>query len=352
MVTISAGVSVVFGVLLGILSVRYDLKKLLLLGVLSVILGTVGCFLAPDFLFMQIFYPIEGIGTIIVSSMALALVDEFLILSKRPKATGWIIAGGPTAGLVSYFAIILFFSSTGGWRSYLLWFALPISLLSLMAVYFGVPFSPHGQQATAERNAYLVSFRQIFLNKSVVGCLLGDLFRATAIGFGSVYSATFFRENFGLPIAGAAPLGVGTLAVYSLGSILGGHLVNRVGRKRQLGVTLVISSPLIALLVFVPNLWIAIALSVVGNFIYSMSNSPSVSLTVEQTPQSRGTIMAMNEIFVTLGLAFGVALGGVALVLSGWIGLLLTFIALGLVAAAIFFFLTKTLAALINRYVG
>lgn len=93
LVTISSVASVLFGFLLGALSVRFSHKKLLFLGVLSVTLGTLGCFLAPDFLFMQIFYPIEGIGTVAVSAMAFALVGDFLILSKRGKATGWISMG-------------------------------------------------------------------------------------------------------------------------------------------------------------------------------------------------------------------------------------------------------------------
>ena len=114
LVTISGVVSIVFGVLLGVLSVRYNLKRLLLLGVATITLGTLGCFLAPNFLFMQIFYPVEGIGTMIVSSMSFALVGEFLILSKRPKATGWVIAGGPIAGIVSSFVISLFFSGVEG----------------------------------------------------------------------------------------------------------------------------------------------------------------------------------------------------------------------------------------------
>lgn len=340
LVTISGAVSVVFGVLLGVLSVRYNLKNLLLLGVLCVTLGTVGCLLAPNFLFMQIFYPVEGIGTVMVSSMAFALVGEFLILSKRPKATGWIIAGASLAGLASSLVISLFFSGAGGWRSYLTWFALPISLVSLAAVYFGVP-SYQKPRRTVGKEAYLSSFKQVFLKRSAAGCLMGGMFRQAIIGYGSVYSATFFRDQFGLSLASAALFVLGFLALVSLGSILGGHLVNRVGRKRLLVATLVISSPALVPVAFVPNLWIAMTLTYSFFFIFSMSNSPSVSLTLEQAPESRGTMMSMLEIFVTLGLALGAALGGAALVLSGWTGLILTFAALELIAAATFFFLTK-----------
>ncbi len=90
LVTISSVTSVAFGFLLGALSVRLSYKKLLFFGVLAITTGILGCFLAPNFSVMQIFYPVEGIGTVAVGSMVFAIVGESLILSKRGKAAGWI----------------------------------------------------------------------------------------------------------------------------------------------------------------------------------------------------------------------------------------------------------------------
>ena len=170
LVTISSVVSIVFAVLLGFLSVRYDHKRLLLIGSFSVILGILGCFLATNFLFMQFFFPVEGIGTVAIGSMSLTLVGEFLVVSRRPKAIGWILAGNSLAGIISSLVISLFFSSTGDWRSYLLWFALPISTVSLVAVYFFVPSAPHKPKAIGKK-AYFESFKQVLLKKSSASCL-------------------------------------------------------------------------------------------------------------------------------------------------------------------------------------
>jgi predicted MFS family arabinose efflux permease len=274
--------------------------------------------------------------------MSFALVGEFLVSSKRPKATGWVIAGGTIAGLVSSFFIALFFSGLEGWRSYLLWFALPISLLSLGAVYLGVPSAPQ-KSKPIEKKAYFHSFKQIFLRKSAASCLLGCMFRMTIIGFGSVYSVSFFYKKFGLPLPSAALLvSLTVLVFYTIGSILGGHLADRIGRKRLLVGTLVISSPILALLAFVPDQWIALAIFYLFNLIFSLSNSPSVSLTIEQAPESRGTIMSMMTIFTTLGMIMAAAVGGLVLALTNsWIGVILTFVALQLISVAIFFFLTE-----------
>jgi DHA1 family inner membrane transport protein len=340
LVTISSIVSVIFAGLLGFLSVRYNHKRLMLMGSFAVALGILGCFLAPEFLFMQFFFPIEGIGTVAIGAMAFTIVGEFLVVSRRPKAIGWILAGNSLAGIIGSLMISLFFSGTGGWRSYLLWFALPISAISLVALYFFIPSAPR-KPKTIKKEAYLSSFKQVFLKKSAASCLVGAMFRQAGLAWVVVYSATFFRQQFGLSLFSVALLGLAGGALFALANIVGGHLAHRVGRKRQLVSTLVISSPGLMLVAFVPNLWIVLILQWAGGFIYGMSFPASTSLLLEQAPESRGTMMSMSSIFVTFGMGLGAALGGAALVLSGWTGLILTFAAMQLIAAAVFFFLTK-----------
>lgn len=341
LVTISAVASVIFGLLLGALSVRFSHKKLLVLGVLCVLMGTLGCLLAPNFLFIQIFYPVEGIGTVAISAMAFAIVGEFLIVSKRGKATGWIIAGGPIAGIVASVVISFFFSGAESWRSYLLWFALPISLIALTAAQLGIP-SFSRKQKTVEEKSYLSSFKQVFMKKSAVGCLIGNMTRQAGLAWALVYSATFFREQFDLSLASVALISLGTTLLFVLGSITGGQLVNRIGRKRLLITTLVVSAPALAIIAFVPNLWIALTIGLAGGFIYSVGFAGSVNLTLEQAPESRGTMMSVSTIFITLGLGIGTALGGAALAFfKNYASLILTFAAIQLAAAAIYFFLTK-----------
>jgi len=340
LVTLSSVVSVFFGVLLGLLSVSYSHKKLLLLGNFCVFLGVIGCFFAPNFLFMQIFFPIEGIGTATIAAMSFTLVGELLVLNKRPKAIGFIISSTALGGISSSLVINLFFSGTEGWRSYLLWFALPISLVALTAVYFGVPSTPQ-KTKVVRKKTYLSSFKQVFLKKSATACLIGFMTMQAAFTWSFIYCASFFRKEFGLSTEWVALVVFVSLVTIFFASVVGGYLVNRVGRKLQLVATLVISAAPLVLIAFVPNLWIVLILHLTGVFIFYLGFPASTNLILEQSPESRGTMMSMNTIFATLGLGLGSALGGVALVLSGWTGVILTFVVLQLIAAAIFFFLTK-----------
>ncbi len=82
-ITISSIAAIVFGVLNGFLSVRIKHRTLLLFGALSIVIGSVGCLLAPNLLFLFIFYPFDGIGTIIVGAMAFTIIGESLPLEKE-----------------------------------------------------------------------------------------------------------------------------------------------------------------------------------------------------------------------------------------------------------------------------
>jgi predicted MFS family arabinose efflux permease len=340
LVTVANVVAAAFGLLLGVLSIRFSHKKLLVLGVICIPVGALGCFLAPNFISMQIFFSIEGIGTMVVWVMQAVLVGELLALNKRPQAIGWISTGAVFANMAGTLVISFFFADTGSWRTFLLWFALPISLIALAASYFGVPQSTQKPIETVGKEDYVRSFKQVFLQKSAAGCLIGNVVRTASMMWG-IYILAFFRMEFGLSIASGALVGFGLAPALALGQIIGGYLVNRVGRKRLTVISLLIHGAALPLIVFVPDLWVALAILYLGSFIGALAMSAIMNLTLEQVPEFRGTMMSINNVLTNFGTAMGVAIGGVALALFDYTGVFLIFAVLILIAAAIFLFLTK-----------
>ena len=144
-VTISSIAAIVFGILNGFLSVRVKHKTLLLFGALCIVIGAVGCLLAPNLLFLQIFYPFDGIGTIIVAAMSFTLIGESLPLEKRAKSIGVVTSSGILSSAIG-FAIAGYGASIGGYRSYLLWYVLPISLIALVTAYFFISKRPERRE--------------------------------------------------------------------------------------------------------------------------------------------------------------------------------------------------------------
>jgi MFS family permease len=338
--TVSSVVSVIFGLLLGALSIRFNHKKLLVLGTFCITLAALGCFLAPNFFFLQIFYAIEGIGTIVANTMAIVLVGEILVLSERPKAIGWLWSGSPIAGIAANLVIIFFFSGAGGWRSFLLLFALPVSLIASAAAYFGVPSQTQRQAVTVGKGAYLSSYKQVFLKKSAAACLVGNMIKVAGAMW-VVYLVAFLITRFSLPLAEGALVMMGVTVIMAIAHPAGGYLVNKVGRKNLLVTTTILQSAVIPLIAFVPDLWVAIGISWSAVLIGGLGMPASVNLALEQVPESRGTMMSINNILMTVGFGIATAVGGLALAFFNYTGMFLTFAAIGFAAAAIFFFLTE-----------
>ena len=337
-VTISSIVAVVFGILNGFLSVKFQHKKLLLFGAACIVIGALGCFLAPNLLFLQIFYPFDGIGTIIVGSMAFTLIGESLPLEKRAKSIGLVTSGGIFSSGVG-FALAGTIAAIGGWRSYVLWYILPISLIALVLVYFIVP-STGRKQVPSDKRIYFKSFKEVLLNKSAAACLLGSLL-ITAAGIWSFFAATFWRKQYLVPVQTVGLITLAVVLIYAVGSIVGGRIVDRSGRKRLVVFSWASRGVLIAAIVFMPDFWSALLMSCAATFIGGIAVTSAHSLNVEQAPQSRGTMMSLGGVFASVGASLGVSIGGLALSQSGFQLLGITFGVFGVVSAIIIYFIAK-----------
>jgi len=336
---ISSAVAVIFGLLNGILSVRFKHKSLLLFGSLCITISTIGCFLAPNFLFLQIFYPLESAGTIIVGAMAIALVGEFLPLEKRAKTIGWVVAAGVLASAIGA-PVAGFMESLWGWRSFLLWYVLPVSIAAFCFSLFRIPQTKGEQQTSITMDAYLSSFKQVFLNKSAAACLLGSTFFGAASVWSS-FASSFMRQQFLVSVQTVAFVVFGVILVYAVGSIIGGQLVNRVGRKRFVVLSYFFRGLLIAATVFMPDFWTAVVMSFLATFVGGCAITAGRSLSLEQAPKSRGTMMSMGAVFWSLGGTIGAAVGGIALSQFGYQILGVAFGVFGILAAFVIFLLAK-----------
>jgi predicted MFS family arabinose efflux permease len=308
-VTISSVCAIVFGILNGFLVVRIKHKTLLLIGTLCIVIGTVGCLLAPNLLFFQIFYPFDGIGTITVAAMCWTMIGEALPLEKRARAIGVVTFMGITSTAVG-FALAGFFANIGGWRSYLELYVLPVAILAVAIAYFTIPNNL--TQGTKSETSIVSSFKKVFLTKSAAACLIGNVF-LTAGGVWSFFAATFWRQKFLLPVSAVGILTMAVVLVYAFGGFIGGRLVDRVGRKRFVIISWLVRGLLIISIVFMPDFYSALTMTVIATLIGGFSVIGSHALLLEQAPVARGTMMSFSGVFGAVGIALGTALGGLAL---------------------------------------
>ncbi len=336
--TISKVAAILIGLLISALSVRFKHKSLLLMGSLAIVIGSLGCILAPDFLFMQMFYPLDGAGTVMVKAMALALIGQFLPINRRAKAVGLTVAASSLA-LVIGSPLAVFASNFGGWRTSVALFMLPLSIVGLVFAFFGIPSKPN-QKPAVNNSSYLGSFKQIFLNRSASACLVGMTLFSALQSWG-LFGITFYRSNFSVSLDSATIILLVVTFFLAVGGATGGRIVNKLGRKRTLVSTTIVRSILVALLVFAPNLWIALLIDFIFIWLGGIGFTASGSLGLEQAPNSRGTMMSLVTVVGALGGALGVFVGGMVLDSFGFLVMAPVLAAFGVASALVFQFFTK-----------
>jgi len=340
--TLSYAAAVVFALLMGVLSVRFTHKSLLLVGLLFLNVSALGCALAPHFNLMLISYSLVGLATAAITPMTFTLIGENFPLERRANAVAWIVAGGSLSYVIGA-PIISLIAGYGDWRTAFFGFVLPISLLSLLLASLGVPSAPRNRQPATSKEAYLQSFRETLSCKSAGACLIGNILRMASFMAVLIYGISFFRQRFLVPTNYASVIMLVAASCYTVGSLVTGRLVGGFGRKNLTVLTSLLAGIFTISYAFVPNLWLSLASNLSAAWFFGMTASSASSLTLEQVPKYRGTMMSVNSAAQSFGSALGTALGGTALIIFNIfnyeaLGTILG--ALGIVAAIIFYFLT------------
>jgi predicted MFS family arabinose efflux permease len=124
----------VSALLMGVLAVRFRYKPLILAGMLFVLFSGIESFLAPDFSTMQVFFAVEGLGTVMFSVMSYTLIGDVFPPRKRAKAVSYLYAALFGTAFVS-FPLSGFLANVAGWRSNFVLQTLPISLAGLVLTF-------------------------------------------------------------------------------------------------------------------------------------------------------------------------------------------------------------------------
>lgn len=337
--TLYSIVAVVIALLMGILSLRFKHKSLLLMGLLFIGISALGCLVAPDFNWMLVSYSLSGLGWAMVSPMCVTMIGEHFPLEKRASAVGWIVAGGALPFVIGA-PLIASIAGVGGWRLAIIGFVIPILLASLLLAFISLPSISHSHRPAVNGKTYLKSFKGVLSGRSPIACLIGDALRQASFIAILIYGASFFMRRFLVSIDFASIWILGAASCYTLGSLVSGPIVNRFGRKTSTVLTAFLAGIFTITYACVFNLWLSLTLSFIDSWFFGMVTSAANSLTLEQVPEFRGTMMSIDTAAINLGSAFGTALGGLALLSFGYEGLGIALGVMGVAAAVVFYLLT------------
>ena len=121
----------VFALLMGVLSIRFKHKTLLIVGILLTCGSALGFYLAWNFVVVLAAYSLSGIGWAMISPTIFTLIGEHVSLVKRANAIGLTVAAG-ALGYVIGPLLIAWIATLGGWRLCLVGFVLPVLFVSLL----------------------------------------------------------------------------------------------------------------------------------------------------------------------------------------------------------------------------
>ncbi len=337
--TFSNIVAFISSLFMGVLSVRFKHKTLLLIGLFLTCISALGCFYSSNLSMMFLSYSISGVGSALVGTMSITLIGEHSHLSERGKAVGLVIAGGSLSYVIGA-PMISYIANIWNWRVVILAFVIPTVVFSLLSSFVGIPSTSDFNEPYLKKRNLLHSFKAIFENRSANACLIGNILRAISFMAILIYGTSFYRQRYIVTTDFASIILLGAAVSYTLGSLIAGRLVNKYGRKKFTAFNVVSAGIFIALFVFFTNLWFSLILFFMGSIFSGMAASTATSLTLEQVPKHRGTLMALNSAALSLGSALGATIGGFLLLLYDYEILGSTLGILGIIAGIIFYFLS------------
>jgi predicted MFS family arabinose efflux permease len=314
--SINSLLSIISALSLGILSVRYDYKKILVSGLVIAILAAAGCCVAPSFLTLVALFSLGGIAGTLIVPITTALIGVHIPSEKRSQALGWLI-GGPAIMVLLGVPIINYI---GDWRRSFLLFVLPLYFVALLLSYFFVPSLTTRKVETD----ILAGYREIFSSKSAVACLVGNML---GMGFWMIFltlGLTYLRTYYSIPRDTVVYLYTASSIVFLFSSVISGKIISRFGLKKMT-ILSVIGVGIFSISLFAGfSKTISIVSGFVVPFMCGLYQPSHNGLSLGQFPELRGSMMALVSAFSMIGTVIFVGLSGLLLNQYGWRVMILT----------------------------
>ena len=331
--SITSFIAIAAALAMGVLSVRYSYKNLLLSGLLISLISAICCSFAPSFTYLVVFFSVMGVVTALVTPMVYSYIGEIYDDSERPRVVG-ALASLRTVSYLVMVQLIGFILIGGEWRTAFL-FVAPMTVLGLLSSYLVLPSMRSGEMG--DEVGVLEGFRNVLSSRSALACLVGNmLVSGSWMGVVS-FSVTYLREDVSLGLAGASSVFSLLVIGVLVGNIVGGMLAGWLGVKRLVVGCSFVTGLCIFGYMNVASLVLVIGLCVFMSVMAGVVLTCANSLLLGQVPSFKGTVLSLNSAGTQLGIIFSTALGGFVLGYYDWGVMGLLYCVMHLVGAVVYY---------------
>jgi DHA1 family inner membrane transport protein len=313
---VSSVLAVASALLMGLVSMRYDHRNILVAGLVLYAISSAACSLAGSLYVLLPLFALTGVARSMVDPMLNSLIGAHVPAERRTRALGYTIGGLAFIYLIGSLGTA-YLARTMSWQATLLIVVAPISALTFLLVLYLVPRSRRETNAV-HSGELLSAYRQGLSNRSVLACLGGSVVGLAVWNVYLVYYATFARQTFGLSATSASQLNVVFAFSYIAGSLLASRFAGVYGKK-------IVTVGSVALLSFfslfgmsVQFLPVSVTLGLFNSFFAGVMITAITSLTLDQMPRLRGTVMSLQSASVSLGSILATVAGGVLITAVGY----------------------------------
>ena len=323
----------------GFISDKKPMPYALPLGMMSSFIGMAGLALAPEYWMILVSVIFLGLGSAIFHPEG-SRVSFMAAGSKRGLSQSIYQVGGNSgqalAPLISAFILVPL--GQKGAAIFLVVAAVGIFLLSKISAWYKKQLEA---EKLSKRKKILLSSLTSLTRKQVGLALTLLMVIIFARSFYVTNMTNFYifhlMDNYGMSIKEGQLIVFIFLALGAVGTLFGGPMADRMGRRNVIVLSMAVPIPLCLLLPYAP-VWAIILLLIAIGFFIMLSFSVTVVYAQELVPSKIGTMAGL-----TVGLAFGMgAIGAVVIgILMDYIGVYTTMIVvstlplIGLVALAL-----------------
>ena len=284
---------------------RWGTRPFLIGGPLGLAVATMGVAFGGSFFAVATWATIAGGFCGLFSGTVFTEVSSRVLPTQQGRALGWVMSGQSLTLLVGV-PLAAWLGAWIGWRG------INVCVSGLALITAGTLSAttrrPLGGDAT---HARLPSMRAA-LSRPVLRLLAMGVAERICYGLVAVYYATFLQSTYGLALDELAlPLGIFAIGNI-LGTLLGGHLADRLTNRLAIFAAAMLASGVAALMLFgwQQNVQTSVALG----FGYVFCNAiarPSLMASLSDVPEHvRGTVMGLNVTSNSLGWLGAAGLGG------------------------------------------